>query len=542
MPAEKERCPWCGSDITREKFEEIESRIRDEERERLTKHEAEMKKRFDDELRGKLEAQKHSIETQQRLESQKKIATIKSELDESVKKVKELEVREMAIQKDAQDEAEKNLKIELDKAAQQQKKELDSQRLAHEKSRDVELGKVREELSKANAALANQIATIISERDSTREELKTLKAREAEIRKEVEHSIEQKMKDRLNETENREKEAKKAHKDAEKKIVDVSAERDRSLEQLKKAEEREAAIRKQVKEQEEQNAKVEREKLEQNHREEMVELRKTLDNHRDQELLKQKGEFHREREGWKSKMKEFERKLEQKTANEIGEGAEIDLFERLRAEFPHDHITRIDKGKPGADIQHEVMYKGDVCGRIVYDSKNRQSWRTEYVTKLRQDQLKAEADHAILTALKFPSGEKELCIQSEIIVVSPARAVQIVEIIRKAMVQMHLLGLSSQQCQRKTGELYTFITSNAFIQRMEEAGRLATETLDIDVEEKKSHDRVWKKRGITATRLKNVLREIDTDISAIVEGTTHFEAIDDVREPAESSVSVRLPR
>jgi hypothetical protein len=71
--AQKERCPWCESEITRDKFEKIESRIRDEERERLGKHEAELKKRFEDEKKRELEAQKHSIETQQRLEATRRL-------------------------------------------------------------------------------------------------------------------------------------------------------------------------------------------------------------------------------------------------------------------------------------------------------------------------------------------------------------------------------------------------------------------------------------------------------------------------------------
>jgi hypothetical protein len=43
--------------------------------------------------------------------------------------------------------------------------------------------------------------------------------------------------------------------------------------------------------------------------------------------------------------------------------------------------------------------------------------------------------------------------------------------------------------------------------------------LELDVQEKKTHDTVWKKRGTLLTRQGNVLREIDTEISAVIEGT-----------------------
>jgi FKBP-type peptidyl-prolyl cis-trans isomerase len=43
-------------------------------------------------------------------------------------------------------------------------------------------------------------------------------------------------------------------------------------------------------------------------------------------------------------VQELERQLQKKTANELGEGAEIDLFVELRREFPGDNITRVKKG------------------------------------------------------------------------------------------------------------------------------------------------------------------------------------------------------
>ncbi len=109
----------------------------------------------------------------------------------------------------------------------------------------------------------------------------------------------------------------------------------------------------------------------------------------------------------------MDKQLQKKTANEFGDGAEIDLFEALRESFSGDKITRIPKGQSGADILHEVLYKGVSCGKIIVDSKNRQmlaEW--DFVTKLRQDQVKAGAEHAILATTVFPAGKKEMCIES----------------------------------------------------------------------------------------------------------------------------------
>ena len=51
---------------------------------------------------------------------------------------------------------------------------------------------------------------------------------------------------------------------------------------------------------------------------------------------------------------------------EVGEGAELDLFDELRGAFPDDQIARV-KTRPGV-ILHDVRYKGKSSGKIVIDS------------------------------------------------------------------------------------------------------------------------------------------------------------------------------
>ncbi len=88
-----------------------------------------------------------------------------------------------------------------------------------------------------------------------------------------------------------------------------------------------------------------------------------------------------DRQKLEEKLAAMQRQLQQKTATELGEGAEVDLFEALRAEFPEDRFNRVKKGAQGADIVHEVIHNGRICGRIVYDAKNRDAWRNDYATK-----------------------------------------------------------------------------------------------------------------------------------------------------------------
>jgi hypothetical protein len=131
------------------------------------------------------------------------------------------------------------------------------------------------------------------------------------------------------------------------------------------------------------------------------------------------------------KLEDLDRQLERRTVNELGEGAGIDLFESLKQEFGGDLIKRVSKGTAGADIIHDVVHGGKVCGRIVYYAKNRNAWRNEYVTKLRPDQIAAKAEHAILSSLKFPADARQLHVQDGVIIANLARVLALVQMLRR---------------------------------------------------------------------------------------------------------------
>jgi hypothetical protein len=92
-----------------------------------------------------------------------------------------------------------------------------------------------------------------------------------------------------------------------------------------------------------------------------------------------------------------------------------------------------------------------------------------------------------------------------------------VEVLRKALISMHVAKLSDAERADKLNRLFKFITSAPFKRKLAEASDLTSEALEIDVQEKRAHDLVWKKRGTVLSRIKHVLRDIDTDVSAIVE-------------------------
>jgi len=243
----------------------------------------------------------------------------------------------------------------------------------------------------------------------------------------------------------------------------------------------------------------------------------------DKQMLKQSGEWGRERLKLLSKNKELERMLEAKTANALGDAAEIDLLEMLKAEFEDegDKVARTRKGEEGADILHEVKYKGEICGRILIESKNRQQWRSADITKLRNDMLNAKADHGILAPAKFPADKNEMFNEEGVWVVKAREVVQIARLMRDSLVQMHKLNLSNEERSEKKAKLYEYINSSGFRQKLDQVLTAAQDMLDLEVDERKQHDSWWKTRALAARKTQTVLSGIDTEISAIVDGKSH---------------------
>jgi hypothetical protein len=212
----------------------------------------------------------------------------------------------------------------------------------------------------------------------------------------------------------------------------------------------------------------------------------------------------------------LQRELEGQSARELGEGAEIDLYESLRQEFPDDKITRVKDGEAGADVIHEIMDNGKHCGTIVYDSKNRKQWRNSYPQKLRDDQIAAKADHAILTSHKFPAGHKQLYAQDGVVIVNPARAVAMASILRKHVIQVHSLRLSTDAREQKMVVLYDYINSEHFHHQLEKLDDLANDLFDLDVKEEKAHQTTWTRRGAMLRSVQRAYGDITNDIDRII--------------------------
>jgi hypothetical protein len=291
--------------------------------------------------------------------------------------------------------------------------------------------------------------------------------------------------------------------------------------QLEKAKEDQDAFDKRLNEATQAAALAERKRIElevvKKHQTERERERELLKADFDQKMLKHDADNQKQAQALRKQVADLQRKLEDQ-ATRRPEVVDIDLFEQLKAEYPEDRVLRLPKGEAGGDILIEVKYKAAICGRVILDSRNRGNWQTSYAAKLRTDMVEQDADHAILSTLHFPRGAAELCRHDDVLLVHPARVVELVGILRQALVRMHQTKLSNVQRADKKLRLYDHITSEMFRRRLADVGKLTQELLDVDVEEVKEHNRVWKTRGRLLKRLETVNSEVVGEINDIVDG------------------------
>jgi hypothetical protein len=226
-----------------------------------------------------------------------------------------------------------------------------------------------------------------------------------------------------------------------------------------------------------------------------------------------------EKISFEQQVNDLQRRLQNQTANQLGDQGEIDLFDLLRSEFPGDEISRVPKGHPGPDIVHRVSG----CGAtIIYDSKNHKVWANKWTTKLRDDMktVSPAADHAVLVTTVFPKGEHHgLLYRDGVMVVSPTRVIPVAHLMRRHALQMHGLRLSTDQRDEKTVQLYILLTSNQTADLWARHSEALRGLMDIENSDSKHQEKTRNQRLEVVTGLQSMIHEdLLVQIDRIISG------------------------
>jgi len=211
--------------------------------------------------------------------------------------------------------------------------------------------------------------------------------------------------------------------------------------------------------------------------------------------LKQKDE---QIEQMKRDIESAQRKAEQSSMQTQGEALELAIESWLSSQFPFDTIEEVKKGAFGADcIQTVHTRELQNCGVICYESKNTKAWSDGWITKLKQDMLKVNADIGVLVTSVYPKDMSRMGFVDGIWVCSLEEFKGSVSLLRQSLINVQKSVQKEENRADKMSLLYNYMTGNEFSMQMKAIVDGFMKMQEELEKEKRSLMASWKRRQKT---------------------------------------------
>jgi hypothetical protein len=203
----------------------------------------------------------------------------------------------------------------------------------------------------------------------------------------------------------------------------------------------------------------------------------------------------------------LKRKAEQSSQQAQGESLEVALEHQLRSQFPFDLIEPIAKGEFGGDVlQHVRDQTGQLCGKILWESKRTKAWSDSWLAKLKSDQRAAHADLAVIVSQTMPKDVTHFDHMDGIWVSSLGCILPVANALRVSVIELAGVRRSSEGQESKAQQIYAYLTGPRFKHRVECIAEKFMELRgDLD-KERKWMNKQWAKR--------------DSELLAVLEATS----------------------
>jgi len=194
-------------------------------------------------------------------------------------------------------------------------------------------------------------------------------------------------------------------------------------------------------------------------------------------------------------IEDAKRKSEQGSMQIQGEALELLIESWLSSQFPFDTVDEVKKGAFGADcIQTIHTRELQNCGTICYESKNTKAWSDGWVSKLKQDMLKVNADLGVLVTSVYPNGMDRMGFVDGIWVCSLDEFKGSVSLLRESLIRVHLTVQKEENKSDKMTLLYNYLTGNEFSMQLKSiVDGFITMQQELD-KERRSLMASWKRR------------------------------------------------
>lgn len=206
-------------------------------------------------------------------------------------------------------------------------------------------------------------------------------------------------------------------------------------------------------------------------------------------------ELEKQLDDQKKLAEEMKRKAEQGSMQLQGEVQEIALEEMLKTSFPFDEISEVGKGVRGADSIQTVRNNfGQVCGKIIYESKRTNAFGNDWIEKLKADMRSLGADIAVIVTKTMPKDMESFGIKDGVWVCSFNEVKALATVLRDGVVRVFNAAKSQENKGDKMHFLYDYLTSTEFAEQWK-AIREGFMSMKLSIQkERDAMEKLWKAR------------------------------------------------
>jgi len=343
---------------------------------------------------------------------------------------------------------------------------------------DALTGKIKQEMEKE----------IQEQKDDILKREKQLEISQKNIEQEVQKKVDEEKKEMWARAQE------KAKEDADKTLKDLVAQNEEKSAKLAESEKNELDLRKLTRELEEKDRNRELEMSRQMDDErKKIEAKMRLETEED--TRKKLAEKDQVMEQMKKTIDDLKRKSEQGSMQVQGDSQEEALKGLLQSNYPIDTIIDVATGVRGADIIQTVKSEfGQECGISLWESKTTKQWSDSWIQKLKDDQVEAKANIAILVTSTLPNGVSGFTQMQGVWVMSFQVILPIISAIRYHLIELARTKNALQGQDKKMKFLYEYLSGAQFKNRIENIVFAFTGMQINLIAEKRAMNKLWAKR------------------------------------------------
>lgn len=197
----------------------------------------------------------------------------------------------------------------------------------------------------------------------------------------------------------------------------------------------------------------------------------------------------------KTQLDQAKRKADQWSWQLQWEIQELELEKLLKSIYIFDEICEVKKWQRWADVLQIVKTNfWEQCWKIYYESKRTKSFDTNWIQKLRDDNLNVKADILIIVSESLPDWQDGYFLKDWVWICSFTQVKWLSYVLRYWLIELYQYSLTQQWKDSKMEILYKYLTSLEFKWQFEAIIQWFKSLQDSYHDEKLRMEKIWKER------------------------------------------------